>query len=197
MTDFRNEYLAANFYRFHNDSSNQFFKDSLVNGNFSGYTNKYDTKIFTFDANETPLFNKEDAGFNELNTVLKTQAKPTNIPELFYYDESYDRFSYISRKTVTNYDGDTLGYVFILANPKKYKTDALNLELFSRGKIMPLKIQPVYAFAVYNNLQLVNSHNDYAFATRVTPQQVPKKNLKRLRKAAMMNFGIRPVRKRL
>ncbi|MEO7306269.1 MAG: ATP-binding protein [Ferruginibacter sp.] len=174
LTDFRNDYLAGNFYRFLNDSSNRFFKDSLVNGNFSGYTNKYETKIFTFDAKEAPLFNQDDAGFNELNTVLKTQAKPTNIPELFYYDESYDRFSYISRKTVTNFDGDTLGYVFVLANPKKFKTDALNLELFSRGKNNAIESSPVYAFAVYNNLQLVNSHNDYAFATRLTPQQIPR-----------------------
>ncbi len=174
LTDFRNDYLAANFYRLKNDSSNQFFKDSLVNGNFSGYTNKYETRIFTFDVNKNPLFNKEDAGFNELNTVLKTQARPTNIPDLFYYDESYDRFSYISSKTVTNFDGDTLGYVFVLANPKKYKTDALNLELFSKGKSNAIENSPVYAFAVYNNLQLVNSHNDYPFATRLTPKQVPR-----------------------
>jgi two-component system, NtrC family, nitrogen regulation sensor histidine kinase NtrY len=182
LTDFRNEYLATNFYRFQNDSSNQFFKDSLVNGNFSGYTNKYETKIFTFDAGEAPLFNKEDAGFNELNTVLKTQAKPTNIPELFYYDESYDRFSYISRKTVTNYEGDTLGYVFVLANPKKYKTDALNLELFSKGKNTAIENSPVYAFAVYNNLHLVNSHNDYPFATKLTAEQVPKEEFVTIKK---------------
>ncbi len=174
LTDFRNDYLAANFYRLQNDSSNQFFKDSLVDGNFSGYTNKYDTKIFTFDAKEAPLFNRENAGFNELNTVLKTQGKSTNIPGLYYYDESYDRFSYISRITVTNFDADTLGYVFVLANPKKYKTDALNLELFSRGKGNAIENSPIYAFAVYNNLQLVNSHNDYAFATRITIQQIPK-----------------------
>jgi hypothetical protein len=174
LTDFQNEFLAANFYRLSTDSSNRFFKDSLVNGNFSGYTNKYETRIYTFDSLERPLYNQDAAGFNELNTVLKTQAKPTNIPELFYYDESYDRFSYISRKNVIDTSGDTLGYVFVLANPKKYKTDALNLELFSKGKNNAIENSTVYAFAVYNNLQLVNSHNDYSFATSLTPQQVPK-----------------------
>ncbi|MBK7123827.1 MAG: GHKL domain-containing protein [Chitinophagaceae bacterium] len=173
LTDFRNDYLAANFYRFREDSSNRFFKDSLVNGNFSGYTNKYETKIFTFDINKEPLFNQENTGYNELNTVLKTQAKPTNIPELFYYDESYDRFSYISHKTVTGFDGDTLGYLFVLAHPKQYKTDALNLELFSRGKNNAIENSPVYAFAVYSHLQLVKRHNDYPFATRLTEKQVP------------------------
>lgn len=174
LTDFRNDYLAANFYRFTNETSNQFFKDSLVNGSFSGYTNKYDTRVYSYDASEAALYNKDDIGFDELNTVLKTQSKATNIPDLFYYNESFDRFSYISRKTVTNFDGDTLGYVFVLANPKKYKSDALNLELFSKGKGTDIENSPIYAFAVYNNLQLVNSHNDYPFATRLQLPQVPK-----------------------
>jgi two-component system, NtrC family, nitrogen regulation sensor histidine kinase NtrY len=182
LTDFRNDYLAVNFYRFENDSSNHFFKDSLVSGNFSGYTNNFDTKIFTFDANENPLHNKEDASFNELNTVLKTQAKPTNIADLFFYDEAYDRFSYISRKTVTAFTGDTLGYVFVLANPKKYKTNDLNLELFSKGKSNAIENSPVYAFAVYNNLKLVNSHNDYAFATSLSTAEIPTEEFKIIKK---------------
>lgn len=174
LTEFRNEYLANNFYRFKNINDNQFLKDSLVNGNFSVYTNKYETTIYTFDAQEEPLFNKDATGFNELNTVLKTQSRPTNLPDLYYYDESYDKFSYISRKTITNFDGDTLGYVFVLANPKKYKSDAVNLELFSKGLNNAIENSPVYAFAVYDNLQLVNSHNDYAFATRLSKNQLPK-----------------------
>ncbi|MBS1753905.1 MAG: HAMP domain-containing histidine kinase [Ferruginibacter sp.] len=174
LTEFRNEYLAGIFYRFKNYTDNQFLKDSLVNGNFSVYTNKYETTVYTFDAHEEPLFNKDATSFNELNTVLKTQSRPTNLPNLYYYDESFDRFSYISRKTITNFDGDTLGYVFVLANPKKFKSDAVNLELFSKGLNNAIENSPVYAFAVYDNLQLINSHNDYAFATRLTKQQAPK-----------------------
>lgn len=182
LTEFRNDYLATNFYRFYNDSTNQFFKDSLVDGNFSGYTNKYETKIYTFDAREKPLNNKEGAGFDQLNTVLYTQAKPTNIPELYYFDESYDRFSYISLKTVKNDKEEILGYVFILANPKRFKTDALNLELFSKQNENAIENSKAYAFAVYNKLQLVNSHNDYAFATRLSPEQVPKDEFKAIKK---------------
>ena len=178
LTDFRNDFLAANFYRLHVDSTNQFFKDSLVNANISGYTSKYETRIYTFDKTEAPLFNRDGTSFDELNTVLNIQARPTNIPNLFYYDESYDRFSYISRFRVTNYDADTLGYIFVLANPKKYKTYALNLELFNYGNENAIENSPVYSFAVYHNLKLVTSHNDYAFATRLTPDEVPKEEVK-------------------
>jgi signal transduction histidine kinase len=174
LTDFRSEALAVNFEKFKNDSSNQFFKDSLVNGNFSGYNNKYETKIYSFDAAEKALFNKDSSSFNELNTILNTQGRPTSIADLYYYDESYDRFSYISRKNISDTSGKLLGYVFILARSKKYKSDALYPELFSRGNDYAIENSSVYAFAVYNNLQLVNNHNDYAFATKLSKQQIPK-----------------------
>ena len=174
LTDFRSETLAANFTKFKNDSTNQLYKDSLVNGNFSGYTNKYETNIFSFDENEKSLFNKDSTSYNELNTILNTQGRPTGIDDLYYYDESYDRFSYISKKNVIDTGGKTLGYVFILAHPKRYKSDALPPELFSRGNENAIENSSVYAFAIYNKLQLVNSHNEYAFATRINRQQMPK-----------------------
>ena len=182
LTDFRNEFLAANFHRLKADSGSRVFKDSLIKSNFSGYTNKYDTKIYSFDANETALFNPDSTSFNELNAVLNTQAKPTGIADLYYYDESYDRFSYISRKNVTDPYDSLVGYVFILANPRKNKSETLYPELFSKGHNNAIENSSIYSFATYNNLQLVSSHNDYAFATRLTPAQLPKEEFQSYKK---------------
>ncbi len=182
LTDFRNETLAPNFYKFRDSASSQQFKDSLVGSNFLGYTNKYETQVYTFDENEKPLHNLDSTGFNELNTVLSAQGRPTGITDLYYYDESYDRFSYISRKNITDTSGKLLGYVFILARSKKFKSDAPYPELFSRGDENAIENSSVYAFAVYNNLQLINSHNDYAFATRIVKSQVPKEEFELKRK---------------
>ncbi len=173
LTDFRNEVLASLFYRFENEQENKIVKDSLLNVNFSGYLNKYDTKIFTYDDNEKPLYNEDASSYNTLSTILKTQGKSTAIPDLFYYDISYDRFSYISKKDVTDSAGKLLGHVFILASPKKYKTDALYPELFLKGYNNSIENSPIYSFAVYNKLQLVTSHNDYAFPSKITHKQVP------------------------
>jgi len=173
LTDFRSEVLAPLFNEFKKDSTNKLLKDSLVNENFSSYLNKYDTRIYTFDEAEKSLFNQDATTYNTLTTILRTQGKPTAIGDLYYYDVSYDKYSYISKKDISDSSGKLLGYVFILATPKQYKTDALYPELFLKGYNNSIENSPVYAYAVYNNLQLVSSHNDYPFSSQLTESQVP------------------------
>jgi len=167
LNDFRNDYLSGIFYRFKNMYQNRFLKDSLINENFSGYLNKYDTRIYTYDSSEVPLYNEDSTTFNSLNAIIQTQGKPTDIPDLFFYDISYDRFNYISKKTITDSTHHKLGYIFIISKPKKYKSDALYPELFSKGNINSIESSPVYAFAIYNNNQLSSSYNDYPFTTEI------------------------------
>lgn len=178
LTDFRSEALAPIFEQFTVAASNKEVKDSLLNKNFTGYLNKYDTRVFTFDENEKPLFNADSSTFTTLNTILNTQGKPTAIADLFYYDVSYDRFNYISRKDILDSANKLMGYVFILATPKKYKTDALYPELFLKGYENSIENSPVYSYAVYNKFKLVDSHNDYAFPLVLTPDQLPKTDFK-------------------
>jgi signal transduction histidine kinase len=165
LNDFKNNFLSQIFYRLKDSSENKFLKDSLINENFSGYLNKYDTKIFAFDANRNSLFNQDSTTFNSLNAVIQTQAKPTPFPNLFYYDVSYDRFNYISKKLVTDAGGRLQGFMFILSRPKKYKSDALYPELFSKGTKNSIESSPMYSFAVYNEDHLSSSFNDYPFPT--------------------------------
>ena len=166
LTDFRADYLADNFYRLRHAGSNRFFKDSLVSNNFTGYTDKYITKILSFDEKEQPLYNAEPTAYNQLNTILNTQAKATGIPGLFYYDEAYDRFSYITKKTIIDTAQRLAGYVFILVSPKNLRNETLYPELFSKGHNNAIENSSTYAFAIYGNGKLISSHNDYPFATK-------------------------------
>lgn len=168
LTDFRNDFLAEIFPRFKNAEDNKFLKDSLINENFSGYLNKYDTRIYTFDDRQKPLYNEDSSTYNTLNAVLETQARPTAYPDLFYYDVSYDRFNYISKKQVVDTAGLLQGFAFILSRPKKYKSDALYPELFSKGTANSIESSSMYSYAVYNKKQLSNSYNNYPFPTVIS-----------------------------
>lgn len=165
LTDFRVDFLSDNFERLKNPESNKTLKDSLIDNNFSGYTNRYDTDVYSFDNKENPLFNEGNFSYNQLNTILNSQAKPTNIAGLYYYDESFDRFSYISKKNIIDTAGTLLGTIFILATPKKIKNQMIYPELFSKGVDNAIENSTTYSFAIYNKGKLINSHNDYPFAT--------------------------------
>ena len=169
LSDFNNESLRGIFDRFKNPYQNKILKDSLINENFSGYLNKYDTRIYTFNANELPLFNEDSTNFNSLNAIIQTQGKKTEIPDLYYYDISYDRFNYISKKEIADSSGNKKGYIFIVSTPKKYKSDALYPELFSKGSTNSIESSSVYTFAIYNDNQLSSSNNDYPFPTTIDP----------------------------
>ncbi len=173
LIDFRNDAIAPLFERFSNAAQNRKIKDSLLAENFSGNLNKFETRIYTYDPDKNPLFNSDTTEFLTLATLQKTQGKPTSVAGLYYYDESYDRFTYISRKDITDSSGKKLGYLFILASPKKLKSDALYPELFLKGYNNSIENSPVYSYAVYNKLRLVRIHNDYAFPYKLRPQQIP------------------------
>ena len=163
LTAFNTDFLSNQFLRLQQPGENMYLKDSLINSNTAGYNNRFDTRVYSFSADEKPLFNADSTGYDQINTILNTQSKPTNTPGLYYFDESYDLFSYICKRTLRAPDSTLLGYVFILSSPRKVKKDALYPELFSRGSQYAIEQSSLYAFAQYNNWKLVSVHNDYPF----------------------------------
>lgn len=174
LTDFRNEALVPLFPLLRDEAANLRIKDSLLNQNFTGYLNKFDTRLFTFDPAQKPLFNIDSTSYNTLMSILNSQARPTNIPDLYYYDVSYDQFNYISKKVVADTSGKLLGYLFLVATPRRYRNDALYPELFLKGYERSLEHSAQYAYGIYNKFKLVANHNDYPFPLELKPEQLPK-----------------------
>lgn len=179
LTYVDNDFLLQNFHRFYNESDNLFLRDSILRS--SGYLNKYDTRLFVYDNTGLGLFNADAESFNTLNTIFTVQAKPTNTPGFFYYETSYDRFTYIIKREVKNTDGDRKGYVFVVANPKQYGSDALYPELFRQKNFDDPANYPVYSYAVYKNRNLVNKpFNKYPFATSLTDRDIPREEFQKV-----------------
>lgn len=176
ITPFRDDFLAENFYKFQDSSLNFSLKDSLITDNISTSNSKYQVQVFSYTVDQKPLFNIEATTFEEINTVLRTQAKPTGIPDVYFYDKAYDMFSFICKKSLYNRDGELLGYVFIVISPKKQKMDALSPTLFTDKNNSSIESSTLYSFATYNNWKLVTSHNDYAFPSIIKKTDFPEKS---------------------
>jgi two-component system nitrogen regulation sensor histidine kinase NtrY len=172
LSDLRPDFLQVHFSRFRTLKSNQSLKDSIINNIFTGFTNHFNTRIFTFDDKDIPLFNEEKASFNQLNTILYTQSKPTSVKGFFYYNESYERYNFISKKEIVDTSGKLLGTIFILVSPKVINDQMLYPELFSKGSSADIENSSIYAYAIYYKKKLISSHNDYPFSTTMQPEKL-------------------------
>jgi two-component system nitrogen regulation sensor histidine kinase NtrY len=173
---FENDLLQRQFDRFRNPVENHYLKDSLINNNFSAYLSKYDTKIYTYDSSERPLYNQISVSYDTLNTIFKLQGKPTTIPNLMYYEKAYDKFSYIYKKIIQDHAGKISGYLFVQAEPRSYKSEGLAPQLTQQHKEYLPEYSPVYSYAIYSENQLVTYYNNYPFPTELDDSLVPKRD---------------------
>lgn len=174
LTYIDKDFLANNFSRFSNESKGKFLRDSIISENFSGYLNKYDTRLYVFDEEDNALNNDDLVSFNSLNTILQNQGKKTKVNGLFYYETAYDQFAYITKRIVFSESNQQIGTVFIIATPKKYRNDALLPVLFKQMKKHDPEESSIYSFAVYNKKNLISPANKYPFLNSLKEEDMPR-----------------------
>ncbi len=171
-TNFDDHFLLNNFHRLQSEYANKFIKDSLINQNFSGYLNKYDTRIYTFDSLYHPLYNEDSTNYAAIKTIILNQAKPTDIEGLYSYDNAAEGFSYLYQKVI--HEGNhPLGYLFVIIKSKRYKSEALYPELFNQAQDISSDLNTNYAYAIYNKGRLINHFNNYSFPSQLARNQIP------------------------
>lgn len=164
-------FTKENFERLSSENFNRHFKDSLLKDNFSGYLNKYDTRIYTFNKNFAPLFNDDRESFYVLRSIVKNRGIPTGVDDLYYYESMRERFLYIYSRAVTDPAQDTLGYLFIVLKPKLYRSESLFPELFKQGNDFSTE---GYSYALYSKQKLIANFNSYTFSDTLMSGQLPK-----------------------
>ena len=122
---------------------------------------------------DAPLYNDDPTTYDALNTIVTLQSHPTGTPDLFYYETSFDKFTYITERIVNDSAGNKLGYFFLISNPKKYSSDALFPEFFKQYKRNDPENSPIYSYAVYSQKKLIALSDKYPFATRLNDKDIP------------------------
>ena len=165
LTDFNPTLLATKFNLFYKEKTASLLRDSLINNNFSSYSDKYETKVLVYDSQENPLYNQDPVSYNSITGILLTQAKPTAVNGLKYYYSSYDEINYVSRIVVRDFNNALLGYVFVVIKARNSAAQNLSPELFNRNINNSIENSNDYSFAVYEKGKLISSHNNYAFSS--------------------------------
>jgi two-component system, NtrC family, nitrogen regulation sensor histidine kinase NtrY len=173
ITYLDNRFLKNNFQRFKNQEENRYLRDSIINENFTAYTNGYDTKIYVFDSLNRAVNNEDSTSFAQLNTVFSLQSRPTKIPDLYYHELSFDRFTYITKREIRDTSA-YLGSFFMISTPKRYgNAQTLYPELFRKVNNYDEESAPSYSYAIYNNKLLTDASSKYPFQITLTNDQIP------------------------
>jgi signal transduction histidine kinase len=168
-----NGLILSNLDRFRNPGLAQRLKDSLISANYMGYTNRFDTRIYLYAADGTPLSPSDRPAYDTLNTIYTLQARPTGVSGMRYYEKDFTSFSYIYRREVRDEAGVVRAVLFMVSSPRRFREEALYPELVRQPGGTVLDRQPGYAFAVYDSLKLKFSRNDFDFPVRLVAGQVP------------------------
>lgn len=172
-TNFDNDFFNANFHRFNkSEYTNKYIKDSLINQNFSGYLNKYETHIYTYDSLFRPLYNDDSLSYASIKTIVLNKAIQTEVPDLYRYENSKEGNSYIYQKEVIK-EASIQGYIYVLMKLKKYKSEALYPELFNQSQDAVTDLNTNYAYAVYLNGNIINHFRHYNFPSKIDLNKIP------------------------
>lgn len=170
-TNFDDRWLQNNFHRFSlSEQENKMLKDSLTRQNFSGYLNKFDTRILTFNAARQPLYNDDTTRCLDLDTLIEWHAEPSDIEALYTAGPGNKTFSYAFRKSIESGD-NILGYVYVLITANRFKSEALYPELFNQVADPLTDPSSGYAYAVYKRGRLSEHFGTYLFSS--TPRKEP------------------------
>lgn len=168
-----NDFLQANFERFEDSAANVAIVDSIQASLYTPYSEQFETLFYLYDSMGKPLYNRDATKFEAFRTIVSQQAYPTQLPGIYYYEKSFDQYTFIVEKDILDTVGRNLGYMFIVVNPRKYSGDALIAELFKQNSNSSTpENSPIYSYAVYNQGKLLKLSNRYPFSTRLTAEQI-------------------------
>ena len=142
-------------------SLNQFFEAKYLNGAFD----KYQARIYLFDADKKPLYNSDTAEYNSLLNE-KNESASTSSSYLYYKESILDRHFYLSYMPVySDSINKVIGYIFIDLDLKKQVTETVYPELLQPVTNQENAEENEYAYAIYINDKLVTQTKDYPFTT--------------------------------
>lgn len=146
-----------------NDLQNKYFSSSLL---------RPQTGFYIFTPSGVPVYQKDSVSFNTLNTIFEQQALPTKHPNIYYYENSYEKFSYIVKRLLHNDSLKLTGYLFITYAP--FQKETFVPELFRQLQTSDPTFTGNYTYAIYRDNNLISSNKDYPFKTSINERENPK-----------------------
>ncbi|MEO7308757.1 MAG: HAMP domain-containing sensor histidine kinase [Chitinophagaceae bacterium] len=167
--------MGADFNLLYDSTYNHFILSKIQHDYFSEYLTRYVTNMYLFDASGNPILNKDSTSFETLNTITDQEAKKISKYDfVYYYEKTFEEFTYFVRKPLGIPGGTARGWLFITSTPTPLKRDALVPELLKQLQENNRDYTANNSYAVYDRDILVATNEDYPFTTNIDKSQHPK-----------------------
>jgi signal transduction histidine kinase len=149
-----------------------FFEKRLRRLYFSGYLDRYNVLVLSFDSAGNNINSSTRFSFDDLNKLYNYQALPT-LSNHFYQVKSTDIFNgYLAKFENCDLNGH-YGNIFILLEPKFIQSSYEYPQLSQKkkeGKIINLEN---YSYAVYNQGRLMHQKGSFSYDLSIDTLQPP------------------------
>ena len=160
-TGFTDNYFTKNFDKLNDPIKSEYIKDSLVAENFSGYLNKYETKIYLFNENGNGIYNNDSTTINKLNDAIDLAGKAIGKEGLYSVNSNTINEGYIYRKNILNAQQQAFYKLYIVIQSKKNEVKGIFPELFRQWQDADIEMSNPYA--IYDSGHLAEYYGNYNF----------------------------------
>jgi two-component system nitrogen regulation sensor histidine kinase NtrY len=134
--------------------------DRLNSLYLTGYFNRYDLSLLTFDEEGNAIRNSDTLSLRAHFEGLKVEAFKSH--SLFYSSDTAKNYSYTSLITIRQ-DTAISGYLLIQLVPKTYFGQTVYPELLVGGNLNSENKQYDYDYAIYQNEKLVAQYGEFPY----------------------------------
>src|SRR5205085_9307791 len=114
-----------------------------------------------------------------LNNILHVQSKPVGKSGLYYYETSFDKFVFITKKEARDSSG-SMGSLFIVSAPKHFQNESnLNPVLFKSEDPNNITNYNLYSYAIYDTTKLIVHSNNFEFKVKLDSAEIPNQEISR------------------
>lgn len=138
------------------------FEKRLKRLYFSGYLDKYDVKVLSFDSIGTNINSSTLYNFEDLNEIYTFNSFPTLSNHFYQIKSTEITNGYLAKFENCDLNGH-YGNVFLLLEPKFIQSTYSYPELTRKKRDSKLFELEDYSYAIYNRGSLVNQKGDYSY----------------------------------
>ncbi|MCC6722236.1 MAG: GHKL domain-containing protein [Bacteroidia bacterium] len=139
------------------------YEKRIKNLFFSGYLDKFDLKILSFDSSHNSLNIDTRYSFKILDNIYLFKSTPTISTHFYKINNKTGIRGYIAKFETCNLEG-SLGSVFLLLQPKLIQSSHSYPDIFSDKKQQNVFEFKDYSYSIYQNQKLVSQKGDYPYS---------------------------------